>query len=430
MLEQVAADRVADLKERFPDEGNHVLSVSFLEELLTNSLKGIVIHRHGVRIRNAVFVEALDLENAEILHEIWLESCRFEEGVNFSQTVFQKSISFEGSSFKTATFNSMKVGAHASFSKAIFGGPVDFGSAGISGSFTADKAQFIHTEQAVTFNSMKVGADAFVRKAVFAGPVAFSYADIGRNFVADAAQFTNADQSAIFDSMRVGDVAFFRETIFAGSVSMMDATVLDIFIQGPRKQASSSAFQRFDLSRAAIRRQLYMENVQLQELIATSLRVEGPTSLTQLTIGQRANLESSSFQTIALSKVSWPSVPDDLRIDTMSYQYVTAGSERDTRENLMALVNQAKYSTSVYAYLEGFFRRQGYAEQADAVFFAQKKRAGKEVLGRYSVEWWKNFLLSVLVNYGRNPEWAFGWSVVFIRHFQYLLRGIVPRSVL
>jgi len=98
----------------------------------------------------------------------------------------------------------------------------------------------------------------------------------------------------------------------------------------------------------------------------------------------------------------------------MSYQYVTAGSERDTRENLMALVNQAKYSTSVYAYLEGFFRRQGYAEQADAVFIAQKKRAGKEVLGRYSVEWWKDFLLGVLVNYGRNPEWAFGWSVVYI----------------
>jgi hypothetical protein len=47
-----------------------------------------------------------------------------------------------------------------------------------------------------------------------------------------------------------------------------------------------------------------MENVKLLELMATSLRVEGPTSLTLLTIVQRANLESSSFQTIALSQVS------------------------------------------------------------------------------------------------------------------------------
>jgi hypothetical protein len=54
----------------------------------------------------------------------------------------------------------------------------------------------------------------------------------------------------------------------------------------------------------------------------------------------------------------------------MTYQYITAGSEGDTRENLMALVNQARYSTSVYTFLESFFRRQGYAEQADVVFIA------------------------------------------------------------
>jgi hypothetical protein len=109
------ARRVADLKERFPDESKRVLSTSFLEKLLTKTFKGFTMHRHGVRIRNAVFVGALDLENAEIQNEVWLDSCRFEEGVNLSQTVFQKSISFEGSSFKTATFNSLKVGARPSF---------------------------------------------------------------------------------------------------------------------------------------------------------------------------------------------------------------------------------------------------------------------------------------------------------------------------
>src|SRR5688500_17044376 len=66
VLKQMAAGRVADLKERFPDEAKRVLRTSFLEKLLTNTLKGITMHRHGVRIRNAVFVEALDLENAEI----------------------------------------------------------------------------------------------------------------------------------------------------------------------------------------------------------------------------------------------------------------------------------------------------------------------------------------------------------------------------
>jgi len=67
-----------------------VLSISFLEKLLTNTFKGIAMHRRGVRIRNAVFVEALDLESAEISHEVWLERCRFEDEVNFSRMVFQK----------------------------------------------------------------------------------------------------------------------------------------------------------------------------------------------------------------------------------------------------------------------------------------------------------------------------------------------------
>jgi hypothetical protein len=134
--------------------------------------------------------------------------------------------------------------------------------------------------------------------------VDFVGADITGTFEADGAQFTHAEQAALFDSMRVGDAAIFRETIFAGPVSMRKATVLDIFIRGHGRRASSTVFPRFDFARTTIRRQLYMENVKLLELMATSLRVEGPTSLTLLTIVQRANLESSSFQTIALSQVS------------------------------------------------------------------------------------------------------------------------------
>jgi hypothetical protein len=365
VLKQMAAGRIADLKERFPDEANRVLSASFLEKLLANSLKGITMHRHGVRIRNAVFVEILDLENAEIPHETWLENCRFEDEVNFSQAVFQKAISFSGSSFETTTFHSMKVGAHATFSKAVFAGPVDFG-----------------------------------------------HADVGRNFAADEAQFTHPERGATFYSMKVGDVAFFRETVFAGPFSLTDATVLDIIIQGPAGKAS--AFPSFDLSRTAIRRELKIENVKLRDLIATSIRVEGPTSLTQLSIGREANLESSTFQTISLSEVSWPPESDGVRLNAMTYQYITAGSEKDSWEKLLAMVNQAAYSTSVYASLEAFFRRQGYPQEGDAVFVAQKRRAQENVLEQYSIEWWKNLLLGILVNHGRNPEWAFGWSALFI----------------
>ena len=90
ILKQVRDGKVADLKEQFPEEKDRKLKVSFLEKLLINSLKGVRVHRHGVRIKNAVINESLDLENAEIPHETWLVNCRFENDVNFSKSIFLK----------------------------------------------------------------------------------------------------------------------------------------------------------------------------------------------------------------------------------------------------------------------------------------------------------------------------------------------------
>ena len=78
VLEQVKAGRVADLEERFPDEKDQVLSADFIQKLLTGKLKDAPVHRHGVRIKHAIFTEPLDLVNAEVPHETRLDHCRFE----------------------------------------------------------------------------------------------------------------------------------------------------------------------------------------------------------------------------------------------------------------------------------------------------------------------------------------------------------------
>ncbi|MFQ5656978.1 MAG: hypothetical protein ACE5G5_05510, partial [Candidatus Methylomirabilales bacterium] len=309
-----------------------------------------------------------------------------------------------------ANFNSMKVGGTAVFHRAVFGGPVDFGSADIAGQFIIDEAQFTNTEQRATFHNMKVGSTAILHKAAFAGPADFIGADIAGHFVAIEAQFTNAEQRANFNRIKVSGTAVFRKTAFAGPVSMADAAFLDLFILGP--QGDPSRLPRLDLSRTVITRELRMVDLTLQDMVVTSLQVAGPTSLERLTIERKANVEHSSFLTLALSEVSWPRTSDSVQLDGMSYQHISTGSELDSWKELINLVDQAAYNASVYATLEAFFQERGYPERADAVFVAQKRRERREVLR--GLPWTWNLLLDILVRHGRSPSRAFGWGALFV----------------
>ena len=113
VLENVAAGTTADLS--LCPESDRVLRADFLVDLLTDSLEDVEVHYRGVRIANGVVAERLDLELAEISHEIRLTGFRFEGDVDLSRSVFLKGVSFAGSSFRSASFTEMKVGGLGRF---------------------------------------------------------------------------------------------------------------------------------------------------------------------------------------------------------------------------------------------------------------------------------------------------------------------------
>lgn len=248
--ERVAAGDLANLKERFPNEADRVLSASFIERLLTDRLSDLRMPRHGVRIAYGAVVGSVDLEDAEIDHEAHLIGIRFEDDLNFSRSTFLKGLSLAESSFKKANFNrmkvngdfaadgaqftsptlgadfeGMKVGGTVSLRQTVFAGPADFHRADVGGDFVADGAQFTNTEQTAEFRGLRVGGDVLLLKAVFAGSVSFLNADIGGNFEADGAQFTNATGTPSFEIMKVGGWVLFPEAIFAGGVDFRVASI-------------------------------------------------------------------------------------------------------------------------------------------------------------------------------------------------------------
>ena len=85
---QVRAGEIADLSTQFPEKKNRQLSAHFLENLLTGTLPGVKLHRHGVRIIGAIIDEPIDLENAQIPYEVWLVSCRFSSRASFANASF------------------------------------------------------------------------------------------------------------------------------------------------------------------------------------------------------------------------------------------------------------------------------------------------------------------------------------------------------
>ena len=242
IVAQVRAGEIADLSKQFPDKekDKRKLSAHFLEALLTGTLPDVKPHPHGVRIIGAIIDEPVDLENAQIPCEVWLEHCQFNASTNFNGGSFAGTISFENSAFKEdASFNSMKVG-RAAFSHAVFERSVDFTSADITSSFEAQWAKVQNKEKGASFNTMKVRGYAVFNDAVFEGPADFTLADITRNFEANGAKFQNKQKDASFSAIKVGGYAFFNDAVFEGPMDFIKADIASNF------EANGAKFQNME----------------------------------------------------------------------------------------------------------------------------------------------------------------------------------------
>ena len=229
VIAQVCAGEVADLSKQFPNESERKLGAHFIENLLTAALSGVKLHRHGVRIIGANINEPIDLENAQIPCELWLEHCQFNANASFTGASSEGTISFENSTFKAdASFNSMKAG-RAVFNDAVFEGPVDFVAANITSNFEVQGAKFQNKEKTADFGSMKVGGYASFKGAVFEGPADFGSADIASNFAAQGVRFQNKEAEASFSSIKVGGDISFDGAVFGGPVRFILADIAGNF---------------------------------------------------------------------------------------------------------------------------------------------------------------------------------------------------------
>lgn len=230
IVEQVTAGRVADLKKQFQEDKDRTVGGQFLENLLAGALVATKSHRNGIRIRGATVDQPINLRNARIPTEVWLDDCIFVSNVNFAYASVDGTLTFDGTTFKAdAIFNSVKIRSTASFRAAIFEGAANLNGAEISGDFLGNKAEFKNKESGASFSRMKIGGGISCQNAVFEGPVSFIATVTGDNFHAADTHFNSKKYAANFNSIKIGRTAFFDRAVFEGAVDFVTADIASVF---------------------------------------------------------------------------------------------------------------------------------------------------------------------------------------------------------
>ncbi len=371
----------------------------------------------GFDVNGDLMAAQMEFRNNEKNKEAFFYGMRVGQGAYFNKAMFAGSVNFTSANIgdlnlneahfkneeEVATFNGIKVVRTMFLNDTVFEGPVNFVAANVGTQVIANDTRFNSKTQPVEFNSMRVGGAAFFRRAVFEGAAGFGAAEFGGNFEANETQFKNPT-ALVMLAMKCGGFGSFWSTRFSGPVSFADSAFVDLFLGDAAPERS--AISKVDFSRASIKRQLTITNINIGDFVAASLHVDGPTLFNKITVERSADLGGAEFGALDVSNSDWPKEPGAFRLQGMSYKHLRAApDESESHAQLLKLVNQSAYTADVYGKLEHYFADQGYRSDADRIFIAGKRRERQEYL--HGMPWLGSLLLDWLVGYGRRP-WQAG----------------------
>lgn len=344
-----------------------------------------------------------------------LKGVVFEGPVDFTSVRVGGEFNASGAHFastdKKAILNGLRVAQSASFVKAVFQGAVDLGGAEIGGELFVDGARFDSGDQKVSFNGLKVGPRASFDGTVFKGPVDFSMASVAGMLIVNQARFENPQQAPNFFGLKVDQHAFFMESVFQSGLSMVGTSFKNLMLAGGND--SSLTYKEVNLDGAMVDYALILGDLRLEVLQASRLQVKGPTVLKNLTISRKADLRDSSFYSLKMLNVAWPADPEEVWLEGLTYQSVSAGEGLQDWQKLLNWVNHSRFDSRNYRQLEKFFLHGGAKDRADTVYIEGKRR---EVMQ----QWWHPYNLATLVfwdglaGYGRKPSRTVWISLVII----------------
>ena len=273
-----------------------------------------------------------------------------------------------------------------------FDGGVNFSKSIFKDGLSVEETAF---HDPANFSEMKISRGFNLQKALFKQSANFEQLEVTGVLQAGGVTFDEENGTVTFNNLKAGSTAYFTNALFAGAVDFKNSRVLgDLRFDGARF-THPTAFASFE-----------------------GLKVEGSTFFSQAQFAGYASLKDSRFNALDLANVKWPEreYGEWLWLNGVGYQRISAGEDRSSWSNLLALVNRAAhrsaYSSDIYSSLAEFYRREGYPREANQFLIAQKRREREEAL--HGMEWWWSLFLDWFVGYGRSPERALVWSISIV----------------
>lgn len=374
VITKIKKGEEAHLVEAFPNAEDRRLSASFIQRLLTNSVKGLNTYARGIHIYDAVVSNPIDLHNEEIPFSFSLSNCVFENDVLFRNTSIKGDMSFAKSQFKKfADFEDIKVDGDAFFSEVIFANGVNFLGAHVR-AFDCVGCQFTAPDKEALFENMQIDMNAIFSRVAFKGPanfrsmsvgqtiyfgddasfddsVSFLNAEIKKDFVAVGVHFKNKAQDPNFFGLKVHGNAVFNNSIFEGGLNLRKADVGG--------------------------------NLEFENVKANNTEREKALS------GLKA--DGILFDGAQFAPPYW--------LNAMNYRLISYNMDD---EALLSFAGKSEYKPDVYSTLESFYQRTGDVYAARDVYVAWKNRERDATFSKFPLRgiWmWVQYVPRVMENF-------------------------------
>jgi hypothetical protein len=190
---------------------SRILRSSFLETILLKDKYRSALTRLGVRITGARFTDTVDLQNAELGHDLWLDRSLLEKGVNLEAVETRRRMAFDSSKI-LGTFNAAgsRISEDLSMYQTEFSDDVDLSRAQVGNLLFLRGS----TVASINMNGLSVGKALFMD-----GKAQFKEINLIRAHIAETLDLSgatvtgvlNMDGLSVGQGLAMGNKAQFKE---------------------------------------------------------------------------------------------------------------------------------------------------------------------------------------------------------------------------
>ena len=287
--DRVCSGAIADFNEGTAYGGNldpngpeglpesRILSSRFLETILLEDKYRSALPHRGVRIIGARFKERIDLVNAELKHELWLNRCLLEQGVDFSGAKSSNLLSFDGSKVTGEfTMNGSRI------DDSVFMPDARFADVAMGGTRIGRTLEFDGSTVTGTLNMemLHVNSFLFMRDGQFR-EVMLRNGRVGGTLEFDGSTVTG---TLNMEMLHVDKPLFMRNGQF-GEVVLRDAHIGALELDGSR------VYRTLDMEKLRVDSSVYMRHGQFGEVVLRSARISGTLELDGSKVSRTLNMD-------------------------------------------------------------------------------------------------------------------------------------------